>query len=319
MHTLIASRTLSARGIFLFAVSALLLLCSNTAMAGYPQKLVTYAAPWNSTNSLDPNTGTYGCLTDSAGGAEACAPSYFSPGDIQGSPWTSLSLSTCASYFDPPTACYEGGFGPPPDGGGLGVVVGQGCFYGGHYYAPVNLSYPGYCLLQIQINKNTGCQNCGSATTPQPIDMGSGNEYKSVTDYRGGGAFPLVFGRAYNSNLSNQVGVNTENGWNSGENLGNGWTTDVGAHLTIASRGQLFICPEPPGYSYDYLCPVIGYVVGSSPVEITVWEADGSQPTFTSQQDSGPDGTPLSTEQTGQGQLFFVATLPAPATGGGYK
>ena len=193
--------------------------------------------------------------------------------------------------------------------GCLGGTLDFVCPSGGlNEKTPGGLDYPGFCMELANTNHNTGCPNC-NAKAGDPIDTASGNEYESVTDYRGGGAFPLVFSRAYNSELTGQTG----------ENMGNAWSTNLGTHLSIVTRGQLVVCPEPNSPFNYYGCPVVGYVSGAQPIEVTIWGADGSQSLFTYQQSSAPDGTQLVTEQTTSGQLFFAGALPAPASGSGFR
>ena len=123
------------------------------------------------------------------------------------------------------------------------------------------------------------------------------------------GHSPLVFSRAYNSKLSGQAG----------ESLGSGWSTNIGASLSIAYRDRLTLCkePNPPGQYYE--CPFKVEAPDSIPIEVTVWGADGSQSLFTYESSAALDGTQLVTEQTSNGQLFFMASLPAPASGSGFR
>ena len=61
--------------------------------------------------------------------------------------------------------------------------------------------FPGECVVQLPINydKNAGpvCPECQG--TSDPINSGTGNEYQIVTDYKGGGVFPLALIRSYNN------------------------------------------------------------------------------------------------------------------------
>ena len=191
--------------------------------------------------------------------------------------------------------------------GCISSFINYECREGGKQVTQGGLTYPAYCLLPAETNYNTGCPTC-AAKIGNPIDTASGNKYEAVTDYRGGGAFPLVFSRAYNSELT---GLTVEK-------MGNAWSTNVGARLTLVTRGQLVLCQEPNSPHQYYGCPG-GYVPGATPIEVTIWGADGSQSLFTYQYNTAPDGTQLVTEQTSTGQLFFMATLPAPATGGGFR
>ena len=296
------------RRLFIFAGICLASLHVATAHADYPLATLTYAAPWI---SYDGNSnGIYTCIDNNEGGAEACMTSYWEgiyPYQ-QSEGWQfSGDPVGCQPYDLHPTACPSTSFGNTPAAGDITAIVGQRCIYGGSWIAG-GLDFPGYCLLPAQINYNPGCPYCNLTLLGNPIDSASGNKYETVTDYRGGGAFPLVFSRAYNSGLT---GVTVEN-------MGNAWSTNLGEHLSIASRGQLVLCQDPESLRY-YGCPGIGYSVGTSPIEVTVWGADGSQSVFTYQYSTASDGTQLTTEQTMAGQLFFVAALPSPAIGSGFR
>src|SRR5580698_7148677 len=176
------------------------------------------------------------------------------------------------------------------------------CSNGGQPKTEGGLLYSSYCLTQVMPQRNSGCKGC---LLGNPINVAAGNKYEPVTDYRGGGAFPLVFSRAYNSILSGQ----------SNENMGSGWSTSIGEHLQVDPRTQLVVCQELNSPYRYFLCP--NRIDYDAPIEITVWGADGSQSLFTYQYNTAPDGTQLVTEQTSTGQLFFMAALPAPASGSG--
>ena len=121
-----------------------------------------------------------------------------------------------------------------------------------------------------------------------PFDMGSGNMFQEVVDYKGGGAFPLVLKRTYNSALANQASSLS----NANQNMGPGWTSTLGgAHLYITlAPPPMVICTDDgsgypsgavndPYYGKPFACPTDpnGNVQGS----VTVWHADGSQAIFT--------------------------------------
>jgi len=143
------------------------------------------------------------------------------------------------------------------------------------------------------------CQKVGN-----PINTGSGNKFEQVTDYRGGGAFPLVFSRTYNSSIANQ-GASPDS---ADQVLGPGWTSNIsGSHLAVRDYWPMNICTEPNSPFESYLCPF-----SSQPtIEVTVWREDGSQTLFTYNNNTAPDGTPLVSEQDSIGQLYFGS--------GGYK
>lgn len=162
---------------------------------------------------------------------------------------------------------------------------------------------------------NSGCIKCKSQSTPHPINEGAGNKQLQVTDYHGGGAFPLVFTRTYNSIIANESasagGVN--------DDIGKGWISNLGGdRLYINSEGPTYSCQDPQTLIW-WQC-VVDYV-GSPPVQVTLWRTDGSQSRFDYAPGLGttpPSGTALTLEATGSGQLFFV-TLPAPLSGSGFE
>ena len=173
----------------------------------------------------------------------------------------------------------------------------------------------GYCLTDVLPNRDSGCPLC-QLLLSNPIAVGSGNKYETVTDYHGGGPFPLVVSRAYNSLISGQ----------SGENIGAGWSMNLAGHLSIAITDQLVECQEPNSPYQYYTCPVAGYQNDlGTPVEVTVWGANGGQTLFdytNAVTNNGvillPSSGALTPEATGSGQLFFV-TLPTPLSGNGFE
>ena len=200
---------------------------------------------------------------------------------------------------------------PYPTGGQPGWELAQ-------YGDPFGTTYSSYCLYppqaQASNEHNAGCPTCDK-TVGNPINVAAGNKYETATDYRGNGAFPLVFSRTYNSIIGSEAtsasGVN--------DDIGKGWITNLGAaQLYVNSQGQHYPCTDPQTQTL-YDCPVI--YTGAIPVQVTVWHADGSQATFDYANGLSPtptSGTALSSEATGTGQLSF-SNLPAPLTGNGYR
>jgi len=138
----------------------------------------------------------------------------------------------------------------------------------------------------------------------EPIDAGSGNLYQEATDFHGGGSFPLVFTRAYNSNLANE----SSSPANADSTLGKGWSSNIGAHLYPYTPPPIFQpCQDngspynpptsDPHYGEQYLCP---FPPNPTPSSYTVWHADGSQAVFTAQLSSGA----YVPQQGTTGQLF---------------
>lgn len=121
----------------------------------------------------------------------------------------------------------------------------QGCIGPGVLFQ----QYSGWCLVPFQtlqcspfiLDPSKGlCISPGDLSmgnplkcqcSGDPINTGSGNIHEEAVDYRGSGSFPLVFSRVYNSVLAtesyspNQASIN--------EDMGLGWSTNVGAHLFI--------------------------------------------------------------------------------------
>ena len=73
---------------------------------------------------------------------------------------------------------------------------------------------------------NSGCAICGDLPSGDPIDLGSGNMFERVDDYRTFGANPLGFTRYYNSMAATNTFANT---------LGNNWRSNYDRYLRIAS------------------------------------------------------------------------------------
>lgn len=136
----------------------------------------------------------------------------------------------------------------------------------------LSAQYPGWCLALFQqtavscpsgqqvdpytlvtcvspAERNAGACHCQGVS--DPINTGSGNLYETGTDYRSGGPFPLTFSRAYNSVIANEA---TSPG-HAEEDLGVGWTTNLGGHLYInKAYPSLFTTPCVVN-NVKYFCP----------------------------------------------------------------
>lgn len=174
---------------------------------------------------------------------------------------------------------------------------------------PGGLHVPNYCLGMGQPQRNTGCKINSGQQCGDPINTGVGNLFEEVTDYQNKSAFPLKVSRTYNS-------INPQP---SAENMGNGWSTNIGQHLSINHGAPLTPCWEP-NYPYkEYFCPDQSYSSDADPIEVTVWGADGSQTLFTYSDSKAADGTQLSPEQGSTGSLYFVDSLPGLVATAGFK
>jgi RHS repeat-associated protein len=295
----------------------------NSASAtGYPPVTMTYPAPWLDVFSFDNTSQTYTCAAGDKGGAEACAASREAGfgNTVMVMPW--FVPSNCSAFSVLRNDCYQANFGKPTGGGSTYTVVGQRCIYaaasGFLEYAESTaggLSEPGWCLILASPERNVGCPKCKGQQTGDPINTSVGNVYDTFTDYKGKGAFPLLFTRGYNSQLANQA----NSPGHAAENLGQGWTSNINNHLYINSTTwPMVVCQEPSGSHRYFLCPTSGFI-GTTTLEVTVWHGDGGQAIFSYPSTSAPDGTPLTSEESSNGQLFFVSTLPSPASGGGFK
>lgn len=143
-------------------------------------------------------------------------------------------------------------------------------------------------LEQLKLPRHTGA--CGRWCVGDPINVGGGNLYEEYTDYQSGGAFPLVFFRAYNSGIA---GANPDPHGDGGfENLGHGWTTNVDQNLFIV------MLPLPPGATMPGPCIINGVAYFCPPadptsnrpyqIDVTLWNADGSQEGFLYQGTGAP-------------------------------
>lgn len=140
------------------------------------------------------------------------------------------------------------------------------------------------------------CQKVGD-----PIDAGSGNKYEEATDYTGGGPFPLVFKRSYNSSIANESGDTGS----TDQSLGAGWSSGLGSHLTFYFQPpQYFICYyDPTGVNTPYICPANPTSV---PGTVTLWHGDGSQEIFSGTYSAGGAMISTFTQQAGsKGTLTY--------------
>ncbi|MHB8425415.1 MAG: RHS repeat-associated core domain-containing protein [Gammaproteobacteria bacterium] len=209
------------------------------------------------------------------------------------------------------------------------LVINLWCPLGGQ----VSSNYPGWCLVSFQTpqcspnvldSQKALCVSppadsagapCKKLCAGDPINIGSGNTYEEATDYHGDGPFPLIFSRAYNSALANES--YSLNGGTVNENIGQGWSTNVGAHLYISQYSPQVLATSCGGY----FCPPMYLPNGDYTIEITIWHADGSQEQFNYQVSNNVvpvPGTAFNAEPGSAGELSFV-NLPAPMTGTGYE
>ncbi len=167
--------------------------------------------------------------------------------------------------------------------------------------------------------QNAGPPNCVCAG--DPIDPASGNNFESVTDYRGSGSFPLEFTRYYNSIIANQ-GVSPGG---ADQSVGTGWTSNIAAHLFVYIQVQTYApCTDndqtthsgatDPNYGIVFLC---AQVPGDMPGRVTIWHGDGSQDVFDGLFDGAPSGA-FTTEAGSHGQLSFANGVYTYATTTGY-
>ncbi|MGH8320675.1 MAG: DUF6531 domain-containing protein, partial [Gammaproteobacteria bacterium] len=207
------------------------------------------------------------------------------------------------------------------------VVINLECYYPN----TVSPNYPGWCLTPFQtlecspfvFDPTKGCvapaegKPCNKECAGDPINIGTGNTYEETTDYRGSGLFPLVFSRAYNSAFANES--YSPDFASTNENMGQGWSTNTGAHLFINDyTPQILITPCIINGT-EYFCPPTYFP--SYTIELTVWHADGGQDQFNYQVVNNvvpTPGTPLNAEPGSAGELTFV-NLPAPMMGTGYE
>ncbi|HVA55609.1 MAG TPA: glycohydrolase toxin TNT-related protein [Gammaproteobacteria bacterium] len=130
--------------------------------------------------------------------------------------------------------------------------------------ANVYADYPGKCVVQLPINydKNAGptCPKCQG--TSDPINTGTGNQYQAVTDYKGGGVFPLTLIRSYN-NLTTTGG-----GW-SFNVLSNGLSINM-SYAAIYYTAYITVY-EDSGRAYLFWSPTSGNVL---PNPQTLWSHD---------------------------------------------
>lgn len=181
-----------------------------------------------------------------------------------------------------------------------------------------SLKFPGWCLVPGSLipptcpagqQMNAVTQQCespaelaaGDCPTCQkvgnPIDAGTGNKYEAITDYRGGGPFPLVFTRSYNSLIAG-VGTSPDG---ADQGLGAGWSSNIGAHV-FARQSWILTTASDGGHTY--VVPA-----SSTPtVEASVWHADGGLTPFYYNGNGGPDGTALVAESSTKGALYFTST-----------
>lgn len=160
----------------------------------------------------------------------------------------------------------------------------------------LDLAYLGWCLVPFQplqcspfvFDPAKGVcappalgRPCNPECAGDPINTGTGDAYEETTDYRGSGPFPLVFTRTYNSLLAiqNYNAFDPSTAW-ANENIGQGWNTNVGAHLFInQSSPQILITPCIVNGA-EYFCPAEYVDNGNYTIEITVWHVDGDQDQF---------------------------------------
>lgn len=338
MRTRIFPRHLTLLGrILLLVAAATLGGFARPALASYPPSTVSYRAPYIEVFNVDSNN-NYLCVSDSLGGVEGCTSGVESGGGWTMGPNGWFSISNC-SAFPPIVAsgdpCYQANWSlpnPPASGGHSSTVVGHACIYSGAWAGSLNANdpfrtqYAGWCLVAGTIapppptcpagtvqdpyslqcykfpERNGGCPN-GCQQSGDPINTGAGNMYEAVVDFTGGGAFPLIFRRSYNSGIANAGGGAS----GADQSLGFGWTTDQTSHLSIYITPQQYTACIDPYTGTHYICPVHP---ADMPGTITVWRSDGSQQIFSGQ--FHPDGTPASTsftpEQGSIGQLSFNGT-----------
>lgn len=169
------------------------------------------------------------------------------------------------------------------------------------------------CLTQENIKeRDPGCPLCHAG---DPIDPSSGNNFQAVTDYRGTGPFPLVFTRTYNSLLA--IEIHSASNYSTNENLGVGWTTSAGGHLFATQMPPNPLPCIDTATNIIYTC--MDSVIGTAPLQVTIWHADGGQDWFTLQNPPSPlaAGIVFPNQQLAKGALVTVNLSP-PYSGVGF-
>lgn len=152
------------------------------------------------------------------------------------------SLTTSISDYGPTwwsgggsgTCIWPGHNYGPYYGYGVQLDAAWKCPEGGAYYS----QYPGWCIINGQApplkdferSRNYGKQTC-SCMSGDPINVGNGNVYESVTDYKARNKFGLIVNRFYNSE-SPAEGL-----------FGYGWSSNLNRHITVQKNYS------PPGTS----------------------------------------------------------------------
>ena len=284
---------------FLFGVAALV-LPSLAALAGAPP--LPTIAKWSPNGDLAFNP-PQSCYNLSLSGAQSCYDNV-----VKASPLYPYMTSTGWALN-----IFSGGYDFLECYSSACISVGPQCTVGA-----VDYHFIGQCLVIFHRFKerDTGCTRCqGPQQATDPINTASGNKFETVTDYRGAGPFPLTLSRTFNSVLATEG--YSPGQYSTGENLGPGWTSSIGAHLYVNPMPlQVLPCVEPINQN-QFLC--FDSVI-NPPLEVTIWHADGSQDWFelSTPPQTLAAGTVFSNEQVGDGQLAVV-NLPAPNTGTGFQ
>ncbi|MEQ1558070.1 MAG: RHS repeat-associated core domain-containing protein [Methyloglobulus sp.] len=89
-------------------------------------------------------------------------------------------------------------------------------------------SPPEFTNADIKNLGSCGDINGKACFVGNPINIGTGNKFQVETDFEGGGDFPLVFNRYYNSQSTISNGV-----------MGAGWSHSYSSHIQVVSSTQL--------------------------------------------------------------------------------
>jgi RHS repeat-associated protein len=135
--------------------------------------------------------------------------------------------------------------------------------------------------------KNTGQPSC-PLSAGNPINIGTGNKYQLEIDYQGGGDFPLVFERAYNSDVSTfSKGLGSSSGWRHSYE-----------HSIAVANSNLVVVYRPDGRAFSFS------LVGSSWLPVADVNLQLSGSSTTGWQLTSEDGSVETYDATGKLQAI---------------